>query len=790
MIGVFTTLCSKTQILIHHKNKKWYSHRGCATSATCGKWWHDFLQIKLVGYRNCPTGTAVPCQFRGYSCSTPLSEVSLFSRLALFKLFFPLTPIIKIRQISPMDTKEYILVTGGAGYIGSHTTVELIQHGYNVVIVDNLVNSCYDAVARIEYIVKQKVPFHKVDIGDGDALLKVFDRYKIVGVIHFAALKAVGESTKIPLDYYYNNVRGTLTLLTTMGKASVKTIVFSSLATVYGDATRFKDMIPIPEHCPTGATNPYGRTKLIIEEMLRDIQGADPSWRAAVLRYFNPIGAHSSGLIGEDPLGVPNNLLPYLAQVAVGRREKLSVFGKDYASHDGTPIRDYIHVVDLARGHISALEYLRQLPSTEGLYREWNLGTGKGSTVFQVYHAFCDVIGKKLPYEIAERRAGDVLNLTANPTRANKELKWEATMSVAQGCKDLWKWTTENPYGFTMENYHWGLFDDQDKYGYLSRLHTVEMENGFQVSIANYGGTIQSVKRNGVEYIQNFPTLNGYKQAQNPYFGATIGRYANRIGDGKFDLDGKTFEVNKNKNETSCLHGGLKGFDKQFFLGPVVKQLPKTGEVAMDFVYVDHDGNNGFPGELVTNVKYTIGENCVELEFQAQISENSLASATPVNLTNHSYFKLSDGSSINGLVVKAFTNKVLELDENQISTGKIQLLPESLLNGKTLDDTTVYDDCLIVDENAWMLDTRPKQLKRIFEVTSAQTERRIDFFSTEPAFQFYTGDGVNVDSRGSRCGICIEPGRFTNAVNIPKWRQQVILRKGEVYGSRMRYVFS
>ncbi|OBA23092.1 UDP-glucose 4-epimerase [Metschnikowia bicuspidata var. bicuspidata NRRL YB-4993] len=686
-----------------------------------------------------------------------------------------------------MSNKDYILVTGGAGYIGSHTTVELIQNGYNVVIVDNLVNSSYDAVARIEYIVQKKVPFHNVDIGDSDALSSVFEIYRIVGVIHFAALKAVGELTQIPLDYYYNNVRGTLSLLTTMRAAGVKTIVFSSLATVYGDATRFKDMIPIPEHCPTGATNPYGRTKLMIEEMLGDIHKADPTWRSAILRYFNPIGAHPSGLIGEDPLGIPNNLLPFLAQVAVGRREKLAVFGNDYDSHDGTPIRDYIHVVDLARGHLSALEYLRNLPEKEGLYREWNLGTGKGSTVFDVYHAFCKAIGRELPYEIAGRRAGDVLNLTANPTRANLELKWKAQLSIEEACTDLWKWTTENPYGFSLENYLWKLFGDMEKYGYLSRLHTISFPD-FEVSIANYGCVIQSIKKRGAQVTQGFGTLESYLQSENPFFGACIGRYANRIRGGQFEIDGKKFQVDKNEDGKNCLHGGANGFDKQFFLGPVVKQLG-TNEYTMEFVHVDGSGNNGFPADLVTHVKYTIGKSSLEIEFKAEILRSSEDTATPVNLINHAYFNLSESASIDGLVAKISTNKVLEFDDQKLPTENISFIDRDLITGKTLDERAVFDHCFVVDDLDWDLDTRQKELKQIFELTSEETGRKMEVFSTEPSFQFYTGDGVKVGDHSLRCGLCIEPGRFTNAVNVPEWRKQVILKKREVYGSRMRYVF-
>ncbi|KAM9929285.1 hypothetical protein OXX59_001283 [Metschnikowia pulcherrima] len=687
-----------------------------------------------------------------------------------------------------MSEKKFILVTGGAGYIGSHTTVELIQNGYNVVIVDNLVNSSYDAVARIEYIVKQQIPFHKVDIGDTEALLQVFSRYEISGVIHFAALKAVGESTKIPLDYYFNNVRGTLSLLTVMKKQNVKTIVFSSSATVYGDATRFKDMIPIPEHCPTGATNPYGRTKLMIEEMLRDVQNADNSWRAAVLRYFNPIGAHGSGLIGEDPLGIPNNLLPFLAQVAVGRREKLAVFGNDYDSHDGTPIRDYIHVVDLARGHISALKYLQDLPKHEGLYREWNLGTGKGSTVFDVYHAFCKAIGRDLPYEVTGRRAGDVLNLTANPTRANTELKWKAELSIDQACTDLWKWTTENPYGFSSDNYSWSLFDYENKFGYASRLHTISFpKTGFKVSIANYGAMIQSIKKNDVEYTLGFDSLGKYLSEKNPYFGATIGRYANRIGGACFDINGSKHEVDKNEDE-NCLHGGRVGFDRQLFLGPVVKQTEKGGKVTLEFVHVDADGHNRFPVELETQIKYTIGEETVEVEYQAKIAQSSKIDATPVNLTNHSYFH-SGKYAIDGLFVRSITNQGLEFDKEKLPTGNIVEVSGELAAGKTLTRSDVYDHCFVVDSEG-QIDTRKNELKQIFEV-SDKNSRKIEFYSTEPSFQFYTGDGVvDVDGFHPRSGLCIEPGRFTNAINVSEWRSQVLLKKDQVYGSRTKYVFS
>lgn len=355
-------------------------------------------------------------------------------------------------------SKDYVLVTGGAGYIGSHTVVALLEAKRNVVVVDNLSNSSYEAIKRIEKITGVLVPFFQVDLRDADGLAKVFTEYPgIKSVIHFAGLKAVGESTKIPLEYYDQNVAGTINLVKVMQKFGVSTIVFSSSATVYGDATRFENMIPIPEECPVGPESPYGRTKAFIEHILRDHTIANKEWSTALLRYFNPMGAHPSGLMGEDPLGIPNNLLPFLAQVAIGRREKLFVFGDDYPSRDGTPIRDYIHVLDLAQGHIAALDKLQQVKHDkkgegytegEGFCREWNLGTGHGSTVFEVIKEFSKAVGRDLPYEVTARRKGDVLDLTAKPTRANSELNWKAELTMQQACQDLWRWTQQNPYGY------------------------------------------------------------------------------------------------------------------------------------------------------------------------------------------------------------------------------------------------------------------------------------------------------------------------------------------------------
>ncbi|KAL7274106.1 UDP-glucose-4-epimerase [Rhizina undulata] len=342
-----------------------------------------------------------------------------------------------------------VLITGGTGYIGSFTSLELLIAGYDVVIVDNLYNSSEEALNRIKLICGVRPTFYKADVTDEAALDKVFKKHpKIDSVIHFAALKAVGESAEIPLEYYRVNVGGTITLLRAMEKNNVKNIVFSSSATVYGDATKHEGMIPIPEHCPIGPTNPYGRTKMTIEMVIQDQCESHPDWNGALLRYFNPAGAHPSGIMGEDPQGVPYNLLPLLGQVATGRRDKLKVFGTDYDSHDGTAIRDYIHVVDLAKGHLAALDKLR---NDKPGCRAWNLGTGMGSTVFDIVKAFSKVVGRDLPYEVVGRRKGDVLNLTAVPTRANQELGWKAEKSLEETSNDLWKWVSNNPEGYRQQ---------------------------------------------------------------------------------------------------------------------------------------------------------------------------------------------------------------------------------------------------------------------------------------------------------------------------------------------------
>ena len=334
-----------------------------------------------------------------------------------------------------------ILVTGGAGYIGSHTCVELLNEGYEVVVVDNLYNASEKALERVEQITGKKVKFYKVDLLDKEALAEVFDKEDIESVSHFAGLKAVGESVAKPLEYYHNNMTGTFNLCDVMRNHGVKNIVFSSSATVYGDPA----FVPITEECPKGKiTNPYGQTKGMLEQVLTDLNVADPEWNVVLLRYFNPIGAHESGLIGEDPKGIPNNLVPYIAQVAVGKLQALGVFGNDYDTPDGTGVRDYIHVVDLAKGHVKAIEKLKK---KEGV-SIYNLGTGKGYSVLDVLHAFEKACGKELPYVIKPRRPGDIATCYADPTKAKNELGWVAEKGIEEMCADSWRWQSSNPNGY------------------------------------------------------------------------------------------------------------------------------------------------------------------------------------------------------------------------------------------------------------------------------------------------------------------------------------------------------
>lgn len=333
-----------------------------------------------------------------------------------------------------------ILVTGGAGYIGSHTCVELLAAGFDLVVLDNLSNASRESLKRVEQIAGKSVEFIQGDIRNRDVLRSVFARFEISAVIHFAGLKAVGESVAMPLRYYDNNVSGSVALFEVMAEFGCKRLVFSSSATVYGDPAT----VPIDEHAPLSAINSYGQSKLVVEHMLRDLAASDPGWRIAILRYFNPVGAHDSGLIGEDPNGIPNNLLPYIAQVAVGKLPELAVFGDDYSTPDGTGVRDYIHVVDLAEGHLKALEALK----TRTGAHVWNLGTGQGFSVLEMIRTFEAASGKSIPYRIAPRRPGDIATCYADPTKAERDLGWNAHRGLDQMMQDAWRWQSMNPNGF------------------------------------------------------------------------------------------------------------------------------------------------------------------------------------------------------------------------------------------------------------------------------------------------------------------------------------------------------
>ena len=333
-----------------------------------------------------------------------------------------------------------ILVTGGAGYIGSHTVIQLIEAGYEVIVFDNFCNASKESVKRVEHLVGQSITLIEGDIRHKEDLESVFKTHDIDAVIHFAGLKAVGESVEQPLKYYSNNIHGTMVLCEVMAAHGCKSIIFSSSATVYGDP----HTVPITEAFPLSATNPYGRSKLMVEEVLRDLYVSDDTWKIVLLRYFNPVGAHISGSIGEDPLGRPNNLMPFITQTAVGKRDKLSIFGDDYDTEDGTGVRDYIHVEDLAQGHVKALGVIKDLDAVLTV----NLGTGKGYSVLEMVHAFEKASGKKVPYSIAPRRAGDIASCYADPSYAKEILDWEASKGIDEMCEDSWRWQKNNPNGY------------------------------------------------------------------------------------------------------------------------------------------------------------------------------------------------------------------------------------------------------------------------------------------------------------------------------------------------------
>ncbi|SCU89383.1 LAMI_0D13388g1_1 [Lachancea mirantina] len=680
---------------------------------------------------------------------------------------------------------EYVLVTGGAGYIGSHTVAELLENGYNCVVVDNLSNSSYESIARLKVLMKHDIPFHQVDIQDETALDAVFGKYKIDSVIHFAGLKAVGESAHIPLRYYHNNIMGTISLLEVMEKHGVHKLVFSSSATVYGDATRFPNMIPIPEECPTGPINPYGRTKLTIEEILKDLYASNVQiWKFAILRYFNPIGAHFSGLIGEDPLGIPNNLLPFMAQVAVGRREKLFVFGNDYDSRDGTPIRDYIHVVDLAKGHIAALKYLDKNSHT-GLCREWNLGSGTGSTVMEVYKACCQSIGKDIPYEIVGRRAGDVLNLTAKPDRAMNELHWKTELDVKRACEDLWKWATGNPYGYQLENVTSAFFSKEKVHE--SRVLTVGEGTSFEVSVANIGATLVDLKIDGKSVVLGLNDEEEYCRPENPYFGATIGRYANRIRNGEFVLDGKNYKLTNNEKASVC-HSGIQSYHKKRFLGPLVQNTQRNEFVAK-FLLID--AKTEIPGDVHVTVTYHVNTEAKELsiDYEAELLNGN---STIINLTNHSYFNLNldQEKTVENTEIVLVADKILDVDESGIPNGELTEL-HSQGNGKVIKlnkGIPAYDSCYVT-ANKSSINTRSHSPAKIFTAYHKASKLQLDIFATDPTFQFYTGDFISHPDFAPRAGFCCEPGRFIDAINIDPWKNAVILNIGEKYGSRIIYKF-
>ncbi len=333
-----------------------------------------------------------------------------------------------------------ILVTGGAGYIGSHTCIELLEAGHDLFVIDNLSNSSRESLRRIESAFKIKIPFYKVDIRNKDAMIEIFEKHSIDGVIHFAGLKSVEESTEKPIEYYMNNFVGTCTLVEVMNMFNCKNIVFSSSATVYGNPKS----VPIKEDFSLSATNPYGQSKLMIERFLQDLFDADNSWRIAILRYFNPVGAHKTGIIGEDPNGIPNNLMPYISQVAIGKLKQLNIFGGDYDTPDGTGIRDYIHVVDLAKGHVNAINTLRD----KSQIMKINLGTGIGYSVLDMVMAFEKASGKEIPYKIIKRRAGDIAASYTDPSYAEEKLSWKANLKIDEMCEDTWRWQNNNPNGY------------------------------------------------------------------------------------------------------------------------------------------------------------------------------------------------------------------------------------------------------------------------------------------------------------------------------------------------------
>lgn len=666
-----------------------------------------------------------------------------------------------------------VLVTGGAGYIGSHAVVELLNNGYECVVVDNLCNSSYESLARVQVLVKKPVAFYEVDLVDLEGLAKVFEEHRdIESVIHFAGLKAVGESAEIPLEYYYNNVSGTVVLLQLMQKYGVKNLVFSSSATVYGDYTRYPGMIQVPETCPLVPSNPYGHTKFTIENILRDVAASD-TWKFAILRYFNPIGAHPSGLIGEDPLGIPNNLLPYMAQVAIGRREKLLVFGNDYATRDGTPIRDYIHVVDLAKGHVAALKYLEV--QNKGICEAWNLGSGTGSTVLEMYEAFTKACGIKIVKDIVGRRSGDVPLLVAKPTKAKLELGWQTELDVKEACDDLWRWVTKNPFGYSQHGVTSKLID---KGNYENRLVTLGHGSRFQLIIANKGASIIDLIVDGQSVVLG-PGDPG------DYSGSTIGRYANRIRGGKYELGGKSYQLTTNDNGNTN-HSSINCYSEKNFMGPLVK-TPSKGVFIAEYVLLDEQPAD-FQSDVQVSVIYTLDVEAktLDIQYQALLTKGQ---ATPVNLTNHTYFNLNkvNADTVDGTKIRLATNKAVDLD------GNFHGVKISTFDSKAEDDTVLnavepcYDHCFVTSDSI-PLDSTKGKLHPIFRASHPESQLSLEILTTEPSFQFYTGDGLSGFS--PRSGFAVEPARYVNAINSDQWKESVTLPQGDVYRSRIVYKFT
>lgn len=510
----------------------------------------------------------------------------------------------------------------------------------------------------------------------------------------------------------------------------------------------------------------------------------EASFSFAILRYFNPIGAHPSGVIGEDPLGIPNNLLPFMAQVAIGRRPKLFVFGNDYDSVDGTPIRDYIHVVDLAKGHLASLQYLEQNP---GVCREWNLGTGHGTTVLQMYRAFCDAIGFDFEYEVTGRRDGDVLNLTAKCDRATNELKWKTDLDVANACVDLWKWTQDNPFGYQIKGVDAQFFDKPNDYA--SRVISLGKGTSFEVKVANIGATIVDIIVNGCSVVASLDSEAEYLEDSNPFFGATVGPYANRIKNGSFELNGKKTQLTVAEGEHVC-HSGINTYHKKRFLGPIVKN-PETNIWTADFLHVDAE--NEFPAKLCTVVKYKVDTAAKRLtvEYESKVCGKG---SSIVNITNHTYFNLNkfNEKTINGSKLQLIDNTGLEVDDKLIPTGKTTKYTEvsTFKEEPTLltEKSPALDFCFISGLPA-KLDTRSNPLTPVFKLSNDDAKLELQVATTEPTFQVYTGDNVDVkDKYPSRAGICCEPGRYIDAVNHAEWRPSVVVSDSEVYGHKLAFL--